>query len=582
MSIFVVSLLLLPMIATSFAPSSAEEIPIGGTLRVGYYHMVQSLTVGVDMCWTNMGCLLNLLIYDQTAAMGPYPKFEYVPRLCYKWEHSPDGRVWTMYLTHNATWHDGMPVTADDLVFTAKYLPRLGWWNETDTNFVKVEKVDNYTVRLTLRRACAKPPMYWVPTLPKHIWWPYRYNLTYYPNTDAIGSGPFMLEDFKPGEYIVLKRYENYHGTGRKTYLDRVIIIAYGTEEAEIMALKRGDIDMADDLTPAAALALNGTKDIEVIVAPGDGVYWLSFNFMTPGTLGDVIRDINFRRAVAYAINKTKIIETVYLGYATPIDSLVYAELPEYNPNLPKYECDPEKAMEILNEAGYIDRDGDGIREAPDGTPLRFKIGIPQQWTLTLKTAQIIKDDLAEIGVKIDIEAIDESTWWSYAFCPAKSPYQMLVYEEIPSPDFTWVYQMFCSMEAGGAGNNMGGYSNKEYDRIFWEQEDTLDPEKKKQLLWRLQEIFAEDLPAIPLVRPNIFGAYRTDKFEGWYYGLNGIWGYYDDWVFYSVHLKPGVVEEQPRPTKPTNYYWWIIGGAVAAVAATIVFLLVRGRFIKT
>ena len=78
--------------------------------------------------------------------------------------------------------------------------------------------------------------MYWVPTLPKHIWEPYKYNLTYYPNPDAIGSGPFMLEDFKLGEYIVLKRYENYHGTGRKTYLDRVIIIAYGTEEAEMMA----------------------------------------------------------------------------------------------------------------------------------------------------------------------------------------------------------------------------------------------------------------------------------------------------------------------------------------------------------
>ena len=154
-------------------------------------------------------------------------------------------------------------------------------------------------------------------------------------------------------------------------------------------------------------------------------------------------------------------------------------------------------------------------------------------------------------------------------------------YEEYPSPQFWWVYYMFLSMEAGGRGNNIGGYSNPEFDRVFREYESTLDPEKRKELMWELQEIFSEDLPAVTLVRPNVFGAYRTDKFEGWRYGLNGLWGWYDDWTFYSVHLKPGVAPT-PTPEKPTTYYWWIVGGAVAAVAAVVVFLLVRARFIKS
>ena len=581
--ISIVVLLLLPMAAASFTPASSEEIPIGGTLRVGVLHMLESLTVGHEFCWSDEGCLLNCLLYDQVAFIAPYTggAYEWAPRLCYKWERSENGTVWTLYIAPNATWHDGTPVTAEDVAFIAMYLPRLGWWNETDTDCKKAEVIDEHTVRITLKRPWPDVPLWWLPVLPKHIWWPYRTNLTYYPNTDAIGSGPFKLKDFKPGEYIVLERYENYHGTGRKAYVNQVVIIAFGSEEARIMALKKGDIDMADDLPVVAALELNGTENIKIIVTPGDGVNWLNFNLMMEGTLGAILRDVNFRKAVAYAINKTEIVDTIYLGYATPIDSLVYAELPEHNPNLPQYECDTEKAKSILDEAGYIDTDGDGIREAPDGTPLEFKLVVAEPWTSLFKIAQVIKGDLAKVGIKIDVVVIDESTWWSYAFQPEKSPYHMTLYEEYPSPQFWWVYYMFLSMEAGGRGNNIGGYSNPEFDRIFREYEETLDPEKRKELMWKLQEIFSEDLPAITLVRPNVFGAYRTDKFEGWRYGLNGLWGWYDDWLFYSVHLKPEAVTPL-SPKKPATYYWWLIGGTVAAAtAATIVFLLVKKRFIK-
>ena len=581
LSVLIILLLLLPLATIVFTPSSAEEIPIGGTLRTSVSYMVQSLTVGQEMPWTDFGCLLVALVYDQLDWVGPYPDFGMVPRLAYDWEVSPDGKVWTFYLVKNATWHDGKPVTAEDVVFTAKYLPRLSWWNASVADVVKAEILDNYTVRLTFRNVVPEFPMWWHPILPKHIWWPYRYNLTYYPNPDCIGSGPFMVEDFEPGEYMVLKRYENYHGTGRRVYIDRVVFQVYGSTEAEVIALKKGEIDFISGLIPSAALELNGTKDIVIDIAPGDSISWFTFNFKTPDErIRKIVNDVHFRKAVAYAIDKQEIIDIVFLGYGTPADTLIYSEFPGHNPNLPQYEYNPKKAEEILDKYGYVDKDGDGIREAPDGTPLKFKLGVAESWTWTLKQMQVVAQQLERVGIKVEIVAIDEGTWWGYAFSPEESPFHMLAYTELPSPEYSWIYYEFLSIEKGG-GSNFWGYSNSTYDETFWEYMNTADPDKRRELEWKMQEILAEDVAAVFLVRPKVFSAYRTDKFEGWRSGMGGLWAWYDDWLFYSVHLKPGVVEEQPRPTKPTNYYWWIIGGAVAAVAATIVFLLVKKRFIK-
>ncbi|MHA1581642.1 MAG: ABC transporter substrate-binding protein [Candidatus Baldrarchaeia archaeon] len=288
-----------------------------------------------------------------------------VPWLAESWEVSENGTVWTFNLRNNVTWQDGVPFTADDVVFTIETVleNKPPTWYSYFELIDRAEAVDNYTVRVYM-----KQPYAWTLTtfasfeiLPKHLWKDVPWNTT---NPPMIGTGPFKWVKWEKGEYIELEKNPNYWQAG-KPHLDRVLWTVYETGSAEVLALRSGEVDLMYRYIPLESIkTLIEDPNIVVGVSPG-----LNFRYFIPNLRRAPFNDINLRKALAYAVDKETIVNAIMLGYASPIDSFVPQAWGKWNnPNVPKYEYNLTKANEILDKAGYLDVDGDGIRELP-GTP---------------------------------------------------------------------------------------------------------------------------------------------------------------------------------------------------------------------
>jgi len=465
--------------------------------------------------------------------MGPAPDYEVLPRLATSWE-TEDGKTWTFHLREGATFHDGMPVTAEDVAFTIENLPNADpAWAFADIiaepGTVKV--IDDYTVEFTLEQSVGArwPAAYWAPILPKHIWEPYTDDMLSFPNDEAIGSGPFKLKEFKPAEYIWLEANEDYWG-GRP-YLDEVVFKTYGSDDALYMALKSGETDMIGYLGCSAVAAddFMGLEDMEVIVSPGIGLQWLSFNLYKDTPL----QDLEVRKAIMHGIDRDRIIEMAFLGYAQPVDSFMYPEVAEYNPDLPQYDYDIDLANEILDAAGYIDSDGDGIRDG-----LTFELMAPSDWSDEVKAVTLIKEQLADIGIDIAMKVIDLDTYYEYIYAPEEEEYEIAIASEEPGPHGEWVWEFCRSYEAGGEGWNQAYWSNPDFDEALDAMLAETDIDQRTAYLYDMQMMMAEELPYGVLYRPDLINPVRTDEFEGYVATMGGISTWINPWTYFELHFK--------------------------------------------
>jgi len=583
-SSFLIALLLVALVShivypVNYASGEEEEYPYGGTFRVGWSETLDTLKMGQEIAWSLLGCAILSTVYEELAFMGPPPNYdEFVPMLATSWEVSEDYTTWIFHLDPKAKWHDGKPVTAGDVAFTVKYLIKVPVWNGTDTDAKEVEIIDDHTVKIVMKQPITlSVPLWWVPILPKHIWWDYRDDILSYDNKEAIGSGPFILEEWEPGKYFKLKANEDYH-LGRP-YIDYLIFKSYSSEDALIMALLKGEIDMIAPyaLSPSAAhqIMKEGNPNVNIKIDTGDSFYWLTINLKRPGLLGDLLRNLEFRKALAYSIDKSKIAEVAFLGYADPVDVPIYKEMDYYNPNIKGYEYNVTKANKILDELGWKDIDGDGIREGPDEiTDLILNLLIIGTNPYHVKIATSITEDLAKVGIKVNVVPVDDSAYWNIlGGGPENIEYHLILFYEAIGPDITFALEPLLT----GSWSNVGGYSNEEYDELFYNFTSQPDRSKRVKIARRMQEIMLEDLPVIYLVNPNALTAYRTDKFEGFVFGIGGAWTWFSPWTFRKVHLKPGLVEK-PKPTP--DYTPWIIAGVaiVVAVIAIVYAVKIRGR----
>ncbi len=519
----------------------AKEIPYGGRLSVGFPAGERIDTLLCDENWqyAEMGCIFWPLIYDQLWIVGPAPDYEAQPMLATNWE-TKDNKTWRVHIRKDAAFQDGIPVTAEDVAFTMEYLIKAApaWAQShsvTEPGSIKV--INNYTVEFTLETALAGKylPFNWVPVLPKHIWEPSKDNMLSFPNENAIGSGPFKLKEFKPGKYIWFEANKDYWG-GRP-YLDEVVFKIYGSDDALYMALKKGEIDMIgyDGCSPLVVNDFKKAKNIKVINSPGIGLYWLAFNLYKDTPL----KDLNIRKAIMYGINKDRIVDMVYRGYAEKVDSFIYPELPEHNPNLPQYKYNPDNAKKILNSAGYVDTDNDKIRNDPvTGKNLSFELMVPSDWTSEIKTATLIKEQLKDIGINIVMKVLDLNTYYEYIYEPTEGLYDMGIGEEEPGPDSDWVWGFGLSYEAGGEGWNTAYYDSPEFDKALNKMLAEKNIAKRREYLYKMQMMMAEDLPYGFLVRADIIDPVRIDKLEGYVATMGGVSTWINPWTYFKVHLK--------------------------------------------
>jgi len=523
-------------------PSEDGEIKYGGRLVVGCTTPQDTLTIDMKLLWTNWGCLYLMLVYDNLAHYGISPDtYSYWPQLCQSYEVSEDGTTWTIHLVENATWHDGVPLTAEDVAFTFEYLYNTPGWGGPKRSFEKIEVIDDYTLIAVhdIPLTAAYPPGWWIwdPVIPKHIFEPYKNDILAFENKESIGSGAFKLKEFKLDQYMWLEVNEDYWN-GRP-YIDELVFRNYGTQESLLMALQSGEIDAFDGggISPFALEDVQANPDINVEMAPGLGETYLAFNLHPDGPL----QDKAVRHAIAYGIDRDRLIDMAWVGYAERCDSWCYPESPMHNPDLPQYDYNPDKANEILDGAGYLDTDGDGIRNDPTtGKNLAFGLATSAASSTYVKACTLIDEMLPAIGIETDFSAMDPDTFLDYLYNPVSDKLEIFMYGEDPSPDpySDWVWQEDVAWGSGGDWWNPTYWDNPRYNELYIDNLCVKDLETKKEILYEMQELMAEDLARIFIARAEIITVHRTDKFEGWVNEIGGPVSWLNEWSILECHLK--------------------------------------------
>jgi peptide/nickel transport system substrate-binding protein len=506
------------------SPTAAPEAEEPITVRIGCAGSPDTLNPGLGVL--SEAYAIYELVYD--SMYQPELDGSYSLELAESVDVSDDGTVWTFHIWKGIKWHDGEDLTANDIVFSYQlyqdtvdfpYLPVY-----TDY-FSSIEAPDDYTVVITLSEAIPnmESQLIFLYVIPEHIWAEYADNATEFENAEMIGSGPFRLKEYKQNEFVHLETNREHFLYSPK--VDEVVFQTFENQDALVQAIKTGQVDMITEMPLTAVASLRDADNVEVVTgAPlAPEVTDIIFN-LTPGGLcpeedgvcsgHDALKDRNVRLALAHATDKVHIIDVVLLGLGSPGLTLIPDSLGMwYNDSLEDYAYDPELAKQILEDAGYADSDGDGIRETPDGEPLVFRMNWPSDSLVAPRLAELLHDMWLEVGVDTELQALDPDALTA-ACCPTFD-FDIILWGWGSDPDPGFLLSVMTTDEIP-TGNSETGYSNPEYDELYRQQQVELDTDKRKEIIWEMQRIVHEDLPYIIPFYTLAVQAYRTDRFTGW------------------------------------------------------------------
>jgi peptide/nickel transport system substrate-binding protein len=513
--------------ATEAAPQTAEPV----VLRVGISGSPDSLNPGSAML-TEATDVFEL-VYSTLIDID----FDgnYIPDLARSWTVSDDGLTWTFNLAPDAKWSDGTPVTAEDVAFTLlayRDWGSFGYMSGYTANFADVQAVDEHTVVVTLAEPIGnmESQVLYCYILPKHIWGQFAGKVDAalaFTNEELVGSGPFRLAEYAQGEFFRLEAVKDHYG--RPPVIDGVIFQTYANQDALVQALRAGELDMITELPSTVVPSLRNEAGITVATGTSRSLRDYIFNLSSPETCpvdeGGIcsghpaLRDIVVRQAMAHAVDKAQIIEVAEGGLAAPGLGLVPAALGDfYASELQDYAFDIPLANQMLDDAGYLDTDGDGIRECPAGMDcgsrqLDIVMQIPSDIGAGPREAELLSAWWGQIGIKMTPQVLEADTVTANC-CPAFD-YDMLMWGWGSDVDPSFILSIPKSDEIP-TGLNETCYSNPEYDRLYAEQAVEVDHAKRVEIIHKMQQIMLNDLPyIIPYYQPEV-QAFRNDRFAGW------------------------------------------------------------------
>ncbi|HJW76076.1 MAG TPA: ABC transporter substrate-binding protein, partial [Thermoleophilia bacterium] len=514
-------------VASSFA-ASPSPAPAGKvTLRVGW-------TAEPDSLNPFLGQLVPAyevehLNYDYLVGVKA-ADYSPTPELATEWSQTADGKTWTFKLREGVAWQDGEPFTAQDVAFTFNFIIEHPDEASNFTNYTgflkQVTVIDDHTVQFECTRAKANMLGMIVPILPAHIWSQMSpKEVKKFQNPPPIvGTGPFQVVEWKKNGFIKLEANPGYW-RGRPK-VDEVIFQYYTNPDSMTADLKLGALQVAWDIPPAQFEALSGSPDLKTL---GAEVNWLSdlgFNCDTSKeSLGHpALRDPAFRQALNWAIDRDAIVATAYFGRATPGTSLIRPDFysnPDWHWEPPAgelYTYDPEKAKAALDAAGYRDTDSDGVRDHK-GKAITLRLFVRAQSESDQRAGKLLAGWLDAVGLKVKLQVIDEGAlidkvWNTNEAGDLAPDYDLFIWYWSPDPDPNFILSVLTTSQVGWWSDTY--YSDAEYDRLFEEQTTTVDPQARRQIIWRMQQIVHRDSPYVVLCYPQQLEAYDVSKWAGW------------------------------------------------------------------
>lgn len=438
---------------------------------------------------------------------------ELLPWMAARYERSQDGRTYTFELRDGLTFHDGRPVTAEDVAFSFRYFAEKEDQLSPQVivqpvpQIAEVRARDRLTVEFQLDSPVATFLQFGgagaVPIVPRHIW-----SQIDDPGRESdpavlIGSGPYRLESYSAGEGSYLYTAVDDYFLGRPV-VRRIENLPVGDE---LQALQAGTIDEASDsgLRPAVLEPFRNNPAFEVLKAPpgvsGLGLYW---NLDQGGPLADV----RFRRACARAINREGIVQRAFGGNGTVGNPGWIPPEHPFHVDVEQYPFDVQAAKGLMEEGGFE-------------TPVRYSLLVTNDPVPPV--AEVITRQLKEIGVELEIEPVDTPTFNQRVI---EGDVEMsIIGSGGMNSDLAPDYLRLIYNSETELTQHAQGYRNPEVDRLTEEQLRTLDRDERMRICARIQQLVAQDLPLLPLFYPASFNLVRKEAFGAWYYTPGGVAG---------------------------------------------------------
>lgn len=406
------------------------------------------------------------------------------PRIARSWEVSPDGLTWTFRLREGVKWHDGTPVTADDVVFTVEKVrdPKtisVSYLSNFDT-LASIEALDETTVRATYKAPFADALESWtLPLIPRHLAGKDADFLAGEFSRHPVGCGPFRFVRAEPGREIVLAANDGYWD-GRP-HLDEIVLRVIRDQRTAFQLLMRGELDLlvvAPDFWRAAREQDAGQR------LKGEIAYQLTVWYIGWGDDGSnpFFGDARVRRAMVLALDRERFAQKALDGLARVAVGSYHPDSPWFDTTLKPWPYDPAAARTLLDGAGWRDTDGDGVRDR-GGAPFSFTLMIPaSSQDLNDRVAAWVQDSLAKIGVRVAIEKLE---WQAFQERRRAHKFQAAVASLIfmPAPD---QFAVFHSSSIQG-GFNYGGFNDPEVDRLLDAGRRTFDVAARQAIYHELQ-----------------------------------------------------------------------------------------------
>ncbi|MGH2557944.1 MAG: ABC transporter substrate-binding protein [Thermomicrobiales bacterium] len=445
----------------------------------------------------------NLVTFDRDLAI--------MPDLAESWERAEDGLTWTFTLRQGVTFHDGTPFNAQAVAAhiariqdPATASPNANLW----AHITGVEVVDDATIQLITAQPFGAMLTYLAhgsggiesPTAVQEYGAEYAQHPT--------GAGPYKLESFSPGTELVLTRFDDFYGGPPS--LDKITMRAVPEVGSRVLLLDAGEAHVANDVPPEEADRLANGDTTQLLRQAGLRTFWMEFNLNR-----EIFQDVNVRRALNHAVNTQSIVDNLFLGYATALDSPAAPSI-QGHVTAGAYAYDPDLAKQMLTEAGWTAGD-DGILEK-DGVPLTFTINTAEgEYPKDIQVVEAVQADLKAVGCDVEIWKVEAAARWDYLRLPiAEAEYDMVLFGFNPSNGDIGYHlnSLFRSNSDQSAAPNVWNlmwYSNPQVDELLNEADRTVDEAARFDLLGQAQQLIWDDAPMIWLYAPEMLGATTKD-----------------------------------------------------------------------
>jgi len=520
----------------SFAPVAAAD-PL--VLRAGTDQDLQVLNPFNSILVVDFEVFT--LNYDLLVNFGP--DLEPAPGFAESWTVSDDGLTWTFKIREGMKWSDGTPATSEDARWSYQLALDADAASQAseDGYYLAAGYLEPYLLNAGVSAVSAPDPQTLVvetsfanqlilqayfPILPKHVWSEYSmddiamYSETPFMNEPPIvGTGPYQVAEWKPGEFIRYVRNPNYWGP--KGAADEVILLTFEDADTMVQALKTGQVDYVRGVQPAQFDALKTEKDIVAVEGISNGYSEIAFNTKgnTEGYGGSTsaLTDPKFRSALGHAIDTAKLVETTLGGYGVPGDSIVppfHTRWYDQPDNLRAFDID--EANRLLDEAGY-ERDADGDRLDAEGNKIVLRVTWPDSEAEHETDAQLIEGWWEQLGIGVDAYVTEEGKLLEDLLPPVSdgpADFDIELWGWVGDPDPTSLLNVLRTEEIGNFSDSF--WSNARYDELFLQQRAESDEAARKAQIKEMQQIAYDEAPYLIMYYDAELHAYRTDKFAGW------------------------------------------------------------------